>query len=124
MKKIIFLSLLVVLATSACRNNGPRGQLVGVPDRVEFWEDDPFGMELIPMGSFTMGQNDEDVAFALTSHSKTVSVDAFWMDNTEITNNEYRQFVHWVRDSIARRLLVMDDVEGYKAEINEEVTYV
>ena len=22
------------------------------------------------------------------------------MDDTEITNNEYRQFVHWVRDSI------------------------
>ena len=27
------------------------------------------------------------------------------MDETEITNNEYRQFVYWVRDSIARRLL-------------------
>jgi gliding motility-associated lipoprotein GldK len=27
------------------------------------------------------------------------------MDDTEITNNEYRQFVYWVRDSIARRLL-------------------
>jgi len=27
------------------------------------------------------------------------------MDDTEITNNEYRQFVYWVRDSIARDLL-------------------
>jgi gliding motility-associated lipoprotein GldK len=27
------------------------------------------------------------------------------MDDTEITNNEYRQFVYWVRDSIARKLL-------------------
>ncbi|MBK6285728.1 MAG: hypothetical protein IPF54_26400 [Draconibacterium sp.] len=27
------------------------------------------------------------------------------MDDTEITNNEYRQFVFWVRDSIARKLL-------------------
>jgi len=123
MKKIVFLSLLVVLTISACRNNGPNGELVGVPDRKEFWEDDPFGMKLIPMGSFTMGPNDEDVAFALTAHSKTVSIDAFWMDQTEITNNEYRQFVFWVRDSIARRLLVKAEVEGFKAEINEEVTY-
>lgn len=27
------------------------------------------------------------------------------MDQTEISNNEYRQFVHWVRDSIAREKL-------------------
>jgi formylglycine-generating enzyme len=37
--------------------------------------------------------------------TKTVSQEAFWMDDTEITNNEYRQFVNWVRDSIARRML-------------------
>ena len=30
---------------------------------------------------------------------------SFYIDQTEITNNEYRQFVHWVRDSIARTLL-------------------
>jgi hypothetical protein len=36
---------------------------------------------------------------------KTVSVPSFWMDDTEITNNEYRQFVYWVRDSMARQLL-------------------
>jgi gliding motility-associated lipoprotein GldK len=29
----------------------------------------------------------------------------FWMDATEITNNEYRQFVLWVRDSIAATVL-------------------
>ncbi|MEA3316511.1 MAG: SUMF1/EgtB/PvdO family nonheme iron enzyme, partial [Bacteroidota bacterium] len=46
-----------------------------------------------------------DVAWAMTSFSRTVSVDAFWMDDTEITNNEYRQFVYYVRDSIKRRKL-------------------
>jgi formylglycine-generating enzyme required for sulfatase activity len=34
-----------------------------------------------------------------------VSVDAFWMDDTEITNSEYRQFVYWVRDSLIRERL-------------------
>ena len=37
--------------------------------------------------------------------TKTVSIDAFWMDQTEITNGEYRQFVNWVRDSIALTFL-------------------
>jgi hypothetical protein len=38
------------------------------------------------------------------------------MDATEITNNEYRQFVYWVRDSIAARQTggnyVKDDKDG------------
>ena len=40
-----------------------------------------------------------------TARKKTRSVQAFYMDATEISNNEYRQFVHWVRDSIAREKL-------------------
>jgi len=40
-----------------------------------------------------------------TARKRTVSVPAFYMDATEISNNEYRQFVHWVRDSIAREKL-------------------
>jgi hypothetical protein len=29
----------------------------------------------------------------------------YYIDDSEISNNEYRQFVYWVRDSIARKLL-------------------
>ena len=43
---------------------------------------------------------------------KLVTMHSFYMDQTEITNNEYRQFVHWVRDSIARTLLA-EKIEGY-----------
>jgi gliding motility-associated lipoprotein GldK len=38
-----------------------------------------------------------------------MSVLGFWMDETEITNNEYRQFVAYVIDSIARMKLYEDD---------------
>ena len=60
-----------------------------------------------------MGQNDQDANWAMTSQSRTVSVDAFWMDETEITNGEYKQFVEWVKDSIAREKLSEVD-ETYK----------
>ncbi len=43
--------------------------------------------------------------WAMNSISKSVTVDAFWMDQTEITNNKYRQFVYYVRDSILRTKL-------------------
>ena len=49
-----------------------------------------------------MGENDQDVPFLHQTRAKTVSVQAFYIDQTEITNNEYRQFVEWVRDSMAR----------------------
>ena len=122
MKKIIFL-VVVISVFASCKNKGPQGELIGVSDRKEFYEPDPYGMTYIPMGSFTMGPNDEDISFAITSQAKTVSIDPFWMDITEITNNEYRQFVYWIRDSIVRRMLVKNDIEGYKAEMDEERTY-
>lgn len=100
------LILLFVAATllSSC-GGGNRGQLVGSQGREPWYQADPFGMVFIPSGSYTMGPSDQDVPYALVSQSRTVSVHAFYMDETEITNNEYRQFTEWVRDSLAHRLL-------------------
>jgi gliding motility-associated lipoprotein GldK len=52
-----------------------------------------------------MGPSDEDINYAFTARNKQVSINGFWMDATEITNAEYRQFVYWVRDSIAAKLM-------------------
>ena len=48
---------------------------------------------------------DDDFAGVNDAPSKTVTVRSFYMDATEITNSEYRQFVDWVRDSIVRMKL-------------------
>lgn len=74
-------------------------------------------MELIPSGSFVMGKSEEDIASGLNAPTKTVSVKAFYMDNTEITNAEYRQYVNWVKDSIVRtRLAILADELGLTPE--------
>ncbi len=105
MKKIIsFCIVLAMVIITGC-SNYKSGELTGVPGRTKFFEPDPYGMVFIPQGSFTQGNDDQDVAWAQTTFSRTVTVDPFWMDETEITNNEYRQFVFWVRDSIMRRML-------------------
>jgi formylglycine-generating enzyme len=106
MKKLVFLSLIAALILSACNSSSTgNGELIGVQKREKWFEPDPYGMVKVPMGSFLVGPNDEDPSFAMNSQSKTISVDAFWMDETEITNNEYRQFVHWVIDSLTRKTL-------------------
>lgn len=104
MKKVLTLSLVLLTVLVGCGKSG-NGELVGVRRSASFYEPDPYGMLFIPQGSFTMGTNDEDLANSMTTQTRTVSVPSFWMDETEITNNEYRQFVYWVRDSIARTLL-------------------
>lgn len=104
MKKLAYLSV-VLLMISGCGSSGGNGELVGVQDRSASYSAPPFGMVLVPKGSYRMGPSDQDVPWATTAQAKTVSVPAFWMDETEITNNEYRQFVFWVRDSLAYRML-------------------
>lgn len=121
MKRILVLSLLAAILTSCGPNMS--GELTGVPGRSSYAEAPPYGMVFIPQGSYNMGASDQDVSWSVTAPSKTVSVDAFWMDQTEITNNEYRQFVYYVRDSIERRLLAeqIDDFAITEDEFGNEI---
>ena len=65
-----------------------------------------------------MGPNDQSAIWAIQPSQRDVTVESFWMDITEITNGEYKQFVHWVRDSIARTQLARMEVDvlGVEAE--------
>lgn len=78
--------------------------MTGAQSRKPFYEPIPYGMVFVKQGSINIGPADQEVDHSSTL-AKTISVPSFWMDDTEITNNEYRQFVYWVRDSIARQLL-------------------
>jgi formylglycine-generating enzyme required for sulfatase activity len=113
MKKIFI--IIFTLIYFGCSSNN--GELVGVQDRNIYFEPEPYGMVFIPQGSFKMGAVEEDIVFSKNNNIRTVSVEAFWMDETEITNNEYRQFVYWVKDSIMRTLL-SKQLDGYS--INED----
>jgi formylglycine-generating enzyme len=107
MKKKQNLAILfgAVLFLSACGKGDGGGQLVGAIDRPTWRPITPYGMQYIPSGTLHIGASDQDVSHALVQRSKQISIQGFFMDDTEITNNEYRQFVEWVRDSIAHSLL-------------------
>lgn len=103
MNKIVSLIAIVLLLVS-CGGGSDRGQLVGV-DGQKWHPERPYGMVLVPGGSFIMGKSNDDIAASKNAPPKTVTVRSFYMDETEITNSEYRQFVFWVRDSVIRQKL-------------------
>lgn len=109
LKKVAFL---IVLASLTACGGGDRGELVGVKGK-SWKQPKPYGMTLIPGGAFLMGSADFDKTHSQDAPTKTVTVRSFYMDETEITNSEYRQFVNWVRDSIVRqRLALMAEETG------------
>ncbi len=105
---IIFAALAVISFTATgCFKKGKtkgiasNGQVMGVSPSSRASMGKPIGMVYVPPGTFHMGPSDEDINYNFTARNKEVSINGFWMDATEITNNEYRQFVWWVRDSLA-----------------------
>jgi len=101
---LLFFSLPFVLVSCSSTGNS-QGELTGVSGRKSYKQDIPYGMVYIPAGTFIMGGTDQDITSARTALSKQVTIAPFFMDEAEITNNEYRQFVFWVRDSIAAKII-------------------
>jgi formylglycine-generating enzyme len=105
MNKFLVLPLVALsaLILGGCSfGQGPQGDLVGAEDRPEFNPQEvPYGMVPCPGGTFHMGQTDQDISASMVNMNKQVTIAGFYMDETEITNNEYRQFMNAIRqDSI------------------------
>jgi len=94
------------------------GELTGAGSK-SFSEPAPYGMVLIKRGHLRMGIESPDSLWGKQTPVRDISVDGFWMDDTEITNSEYRQFVYYVRDSIIRERMADPNYggdESYKIE--------
>ena len=84
---------------------GRGGEVVGVGGGRAFNEPAPYGMVKVDRGFLHMGIDKQDSLWGRKMPVKDISVDGFWMDETEVTNSKYKQFVMWVRDSILRTRL-------------------
>ena len=55
------------------------------------------GLILIEGGTFTMGQVEQDVMYDWNNMPRRVTVASFYMDETEVRNVDYREYLHWLR---------------------------
>jgi len=117
MKNIVLLFAIGTML-SGCYS-GNRGELVGVQNRPSYYQQDPYGMNYIHFGSFTMGPGDQNVAYLHNNRPKTVTVGSFYIDREELSNNKYRQFVMYVKDSIAHTILGEAGIGEHLIEVDE-----
>jgi formylglycine-generating enzyme len=110
----------IALTLGSCGLKTGGGELTGVPGRKPWYHPQPYGTIYVPTGTFHMGSDDQDITNSMTARPKQVSIQAFYMDDTEITNNEYRQFVYWVRDSTVADKLG----DPYKKQTDQGVDYI
>lgn len=54
------------------------------------------GLVFIEGGTFTMGQNHQDLMYDWNNMPRRVSVSSFYMDETEVRNADYREYLYWL----------------------------
>ena len=55
------------------------------------------GLVFIEGGAFTMGRVADDSRFQWNNVAHTVTVSSFYMDETEVSNVSYREYVYWMQ---------------------------
>lgn len=98
------------------------GEVTGASGRA-FSEPTPYGMTMIKRGHVKMGIEQQDSLWGKPMPVRDISVESFWMDEHEVTNSMYRQFVNYVRDSILRERLADPNYGGDESYKIEEDKY-
>lgn len=92
----LFITTCLMLSIQGCllgQSRDDHGEVRGVPGRVGWKMEAPWGMVFIPGGSFTMGSVDQDQA-SLVNPPRQIAVSSFYMDKCVVTNNQYREFIN------------------------------
>ncbi len=112
-KKYSGILFIIIILLASCKTDTLYHELKSGKTK-DWFEPVPYGMVYISQGHFQMGGGDQEVE-GKPAITKNVSVNSFWIDETEITNDEYRQFINRVRDSVAAVLTFKADINDYKA---------
>jgi len=131
--KIYFLSLFSGLFLASC---GPNQSVTtgwnyndpkyGGYEDVDFFEQETGpGLVLIEGGTFAMGRTEQDVQYDWNNVPRRVTVSTFYMDQTEIRNWDYLEYLYWLRriyvdyPEIYRKALPDTNVWREKLAFNE-----
>ena len=66
-----------------------------------------------------LSPTDKDTALLFFNHDKKISTNSFLLDEKEVTNKEYKEFVNWVKDSIVRTFIAEKNPIYYSDKKNK-----
>ncbi|MCD6347745.1 MAG: SUMF1/EgtB/PvdO family nonheme iron enzyme [Bacteroidales bacterium] len=55
------------------------------------------GLVFVEGGTFTMGRITDDIRYDWNNVPRRVTVSSFYMDETEVTNADYREYLYWLK---------------------------
>jgi len=108
MKKYFFLILCVSLIFNSCsKKSNERSSSTGWKYNDQKWGGfekldyggQVTGPNLVPVegGTYVMGLTEEDVPFNWNNEQRRVTVSSFYMDETEVSNIDYREYLYWLQ---------------------------
>ncbi len=140
--KTLFIIVLAV-SLSGCGLFGKKGQNAvsrttgwkynseengNIPYESGYEQDAGPGLVFIQGGTFTMGRVEEDVMYKWDNFPRRVTVASFYMDEAEVSNQDYREFVHWTTriypGSIAKINSILPDTTKWRSELAYNEPYV
>jgi len=67
-------------------------------ENVDYWEQETGpGLVLIQGGTFSMGRKEQDLLFEWNNFPRRVTVPSFYLDQTEVRNIDYREYLYWLQ---------------------------
>jgi gliding motility-associated lipoprotein GldJ len=106
LKVVFLLGILLILGACSKGSNKDSSSATGWKYNDQKWggfekvdyEGQPTGpnLVLIEGGTFTMGLTEEDVTYEWNNIPRRVTVSSFYMDETEVSNINYREYIYWV----------------------------
>lgn len=99
---VALLGAIVVFSSCEKTNSGATGWAYNDPknggfERPEYIEQETGpGLVLIEGGTFTMGRVEDDVNFTWDNIPRRVTVSSFYMDEVEVTNQYWRDYLYWL----------------------------
>ena len=137
--KNLMLLAIAALSLSACKNGGLFGKKKGKSDvtgwnyddknmgnfhvaKVKYPKAGP-GLVFVQGGSFVMGAKEEDVMGDWNNVPRRVTVPSFFIDETEVANVHYREYLYWIENTFPDEPAIMDKVLPDTLVWREELAY-
>ncbi len=110
---LLVISVIITVSLSSCLGSGGGGTGVGSESTTTGWAyNDPDmgrfevldykeqetgpGLVFIEGGTFIMGRTAQDVIYDWNNLPRRVTVASFYMDETEVRNIDYREYMNWI----------------------------